>query len=112
MKVHGKILLACLGLGVSALANAETWHTSTIKMVYPLADGSFVLVMTEDASACAGSPGNKYHYVRPGVFGVTSEGVRGMLASALTAFALEKSISILFDESNSSCDINRFTIHQ
>ena len=112
MKVNFKILLACLGLSASAIANAQGWHTSTIAKVYPLADGSFVLIMTEDAAACSGTPGSKYHYVRPGVFGVTSDGVRAMLASALTAFALGKTISMVFDDSSSSCDINRFTINQ
>jgi hypothetical protein len=112
MKFSCKILLACLGLCVSAISNAEAVHTSTIKTVYPLANGSFVLIMTEDAPSCGGTPGSKYHYVRPGVFGVTSDGVRAMLASALTAFALGKTVSIVFDETITSCDINRFTINQ
>jgi hypothetical protein len=112
MKRYSRILLACIGLSASAVANAESWLTSTIKRVYPLGDGSFVLIMTIDAADCAGTPGNKYHYVRPGVYGVTSDGVRAMLATALTAFASGKTVSIAFDQSSSSCDINRLTVNQ
>jgi hypothetical protein len=112
MTVYAKILLACLGFGLSAIANAEAWHTSTIKQVYPLGDGSFVLIMTVDAAACSGTPGSKYHYVRPGVNGVTSDGVRAMLATALTAFALGKTVSMAFDETSSSCDVNRFSMNE
>jgi hypothetical protein len=100
------LLLAVTGLQT---AHAETWHTSLIKHIYPLGDGSFVLIFREDAASCAGTT-SKYHYVRAGNFGVTADGVKAMLATVLTAYAMDRRITLLFDESSAECYINRLQI--
>jgi hypothetical protein len=111
MKTYVKVtaMLALLTAATLPAAHAETWHTSPIKNIYPLADGSFVLIMRNDAAGCAGTT-NKYHYVSAGEFGVTAEGVKAMLATALTAYAMDRRISLLFDETRPQCYINRLQI--
>jgi hypothetical protein len=88
-------------------AQAESWHTSKIKNVYPLGDGSFVLIFVDSAAACSNQ--GKYHYVSAGAYGVNAEGVKMMMSTALMAHATDKTISIAFDESSPSCYINRFS---
>ena len=82
---------------------------STVKSVYPQADGSFVIILANDTSTCtATSP--KYFYVMPGQNGMTVDGAKAMLATALTAFALGSSLELIFDDATTSCYVNRIVI--
>ena len=99
-------------LALSAcMANAaEVWHTSKIKHVYPLADGSFVLTFVVDSPACNNGSTPKYHYVAVGQTGVTTEGLRSMLSTALAAAAAQKTVNIAFDDSTTACYVNRLSV--
>jgi hypothetical protein len=102
------LMTGLLFLGSAAVpAHAETWHTSRIENIYPLADGGVVVIFVEDAPACTGGSSDKYHHIRAGEFGVTTEGVRNMLATLLFALASDRRVSYIFDETSSSCYINR-----
>jgi hypothetical protein len=100
--------LGALCLLLAAGARAETWHSAAISQVYPLGNGDFVLILAQGATACIHP--NKYHYVQVGSFGVTADGARAMLATSLTAFAMGKSVSVLFDETSYGCQINRMLV--
>jgi hypothetical protein len=62
-------------------ANAgESWHTSTIKKVYPQANGTFVLIFDNNAVDCPNTNLDKYHYVSPTQNGMTDEGAKKIYA--------------------------------
>jgi len=97
-----------LAWGSAAIA-ASTTVTSTLKSVYPLSDGSFVLIFTNDASTCVNST-PKYFYITPGQNGVSVDGAKAMLATSLSAFALGASVTLNFDDSTAFCYGNRLYI--
>jgi hypothetical protein len=112
LRLVRKLALFAGVLVLGTAANAEVWHTARIKNVYPQADGRVVVIFQVDAAACAGTPGNKYHYIAAGISGVTTEGVRMMLATLLTALAMDRNVSAAFDETSSPCYINRLMIRE
>lgn len=100
----------CLAAFTCVSVAAETWHTSTIKYLYPLADGTFVLVFDVNAPACTNTNTNKYHYVIPSQNGMTDEGARKIYAAALMAMATDKAVQFTFDDATSTCYINRLVV--
>lgn len=107
-----RLLSLWLPLLASMPAQAvDTYARSTIKDVYPLGDGSIVLIFTTRNAACTNNGNNDpYFYVRAGVNGMTSDGVKAVLATALTAAALNRPVSYVWDSSNQSlCPINRMS---
>jgi hypothetical protein len=103
------ILMTVLATRVDAV---EAWHTSTVRQVYPLAEGAFVLTFATESASCTSASSPKYYYVAAGQNGVTADGLRNMLAVALTAFAMGRPVSIAFESATSACYINRLSINQ
>jgi hypothetical protein len=102
--------MLCLIL-MSCAANAtEAWHASTIKWLYPQADGSFVLVFDTNAPACTAVGADKYHYVLPSQNGMTVEGAKKLYAAAMMAMAMDKTVQVAFDDSTSNCYVNRLLV--
>lgn len=108
---HLCLLLGLLAFIASATSTAaETFHKSHLVRVYPTATGDFVLTFESDDANCTGnSP--KYYRVRVGAAGVTVDGAKAMLATALTAKASGFMVGIYFDDSTSDCLINRLYIY-
>jgi hypothetical protein len=108
--VRTTVVLA-LGLAVAGTASAvESWHQDHVKWVYPQANGNFILVFNTSPANCP-NPGNpKYFYVSLGVNGVTAEGLKAMLATALMAYGSGKMLSVAFETASSSCDVNRLYV--
>lgn len=104
MEVFATILF--LGLATTAMA-APVWHTEKIERIYPYSDGSFVLIMANDSSACTSTASPKYYHVQIGQNGVTELGLKNMLSVAMFAAAAELNVSINFDDSTNQCYINR-----
>jgi len=103
--------LFALVLGWSVGVQAATqYFQSTLQSVYPLADGSFVLIFTQSGSNCHSLNSPPYFYVTAGQNGVTADGVKAMLATALTAFSLGKTLAGAFDDSTPNCYVNRFSM--
>ncbi len=94
----------------SSVPAAETWTSGILKSVYPLGNGSFVITFVNSSPGCTNANNPKYLFVAAGENGVTADGVRAMLATSLTAFVSGKSIQAAFDDSTSSCYINRLAI--
>jgi hypothetical protein len=114
MNIGGRSIKAMIVGGLLALLSvqsqaANVWFDGPLQFVYPLSDGSFVLGMTGDLP-CGASGTVKYLYVTPGSNGVTVDAAKNMLAVALTAFALEKSIQVVYENASTSCYVNRFLI--
>src|SRR5262245_32596258 len=88
----------------------ERQHQSTLKFVYPLANGDFVLGFDVDAPQCS-APSPKYMYAAVGQNGMTAEGAKKLYAAALTGFAAGRLVSIAYDDSSAYCYINRLSVH-
>lgn len=102
--------VGCLMAISSGAIAAESWHISTIQKIYPLADGSFVLVFDTNASDCANTNTGKFHYVAPTQNGMTDAGAEKIYAAALLAMAMEKTVQVAFDNATSSCYVNRLVL--
>lgn len=100
------LLLASYALPAAAQA-AEVWHTASIRSVYPLSDGSFVLTFETNAPACSNPNPYKYHHITPTQNGMTEEGAKKVYAAALVAKAASLPVQINFDDSTNLCYVNR-----
>ena len=103
--------LLIVGLLMSGQSYAETpvWHVSTIKHVYPLNNGNFIIVFDKDSPDCTHA--SNYFNVTVGQAGVTQEGLQNMLSTALAAGVGRKTVQVNFDKDSASCFINRMMIY-
>jgi len=105
------VLVGLLGFATAGQSQAATAYVqSTVKFVYPQGDGSFVLGFVSDAGTCSNVNSPKYFYVVAGQNGVTADGLRAMLATALTAFATGSMLAAAFDDATANCYINRISV--
>lgn len=113
MKPHQSvsILVLLLGLLTSETAVAATvFHLSTLHSVYPQADGSFVIRLDADSSACTSIETPKYYVVAVGQNGMTAEGSAKIYAAVLLALAGGKSVRVHFEDSSPNCYVNRISV--
>jgi len=89
---------------------AESWLISTLRAVYPQADGTFVITFDTNAADCTNTATNKYHSVVPGQNGMTDEGAKKLYAAALAALAADKTVQVAFDNATSNCYVNRLLV--
>ena len=89
------------------LQAADVWHRSTLKAIYPLADGNYILSFTSDAPGCTSTNSPKYHYVFVNENGISEEASKKIYAASLLAYSLGQSVSIVYNDTTSSCFINR-----
>jgi len=104
------LVFIVLGCASGAAWSASIWHKSTIRTVYPQADGSFVLRLSADSVDCSNQNVPKYYKVATDQNGVTDEGRRQMYAAALAAAAAGKEVTINFDSDTTSCYVNRLLV--
>ncbi len=76
--------MACAALVSTTARAAGAYLASTIKVVYPLGNGSFVLKFNHNhnSPACLGPENPQLFYVAVGQNGVTESGLKNMLAAA------------------------------
>lgn len=111
MKIASWISTLTILLSVSSAAAAvERSHTGALKLVYPLANGDFVIAFNSSPSTCSSAANPKYLYVSVGQNSVTSAGSTKLYAAALTALTSGIEVSIAFDDATDSCYINRLTL--
>lgn len=103
-----KLLFICILFLTSSTYAQDVWFSSTIKTVYPLNEGSFILTFREDSPNCMGK--DDYHVVREGLHGVTAEGVKMIYSAALTAAASGTRVAIYFNSATSNCEVNRMKV--
>lgn len=106
-----RTILVALALLTVPAWSAEVWHTSRVAIIYPLADGPVGIMFHDDAASCTNTGSPKRHYLVVGQNSVTADGFERIYAAVLTALATGKSISIAFDDTTSSCYINRAMLH-
>jgi hypothetical protein len=102
---------ACILLLMSSsLWATERAQTSTVKFVYPVANGDFVIGLNTDSAYCTNVGTPKYYYVTVGQNGVTSEGSKKMYAAILVALATGDGVAIVFDDATAYCYVNRLNV--
>lgn len=108
------LLSVLIGFGIvvaPGLANASTqWVADKVRNVYPQGDGSFIIVFVTLQPSCPSASSPQYFYVSPGQNGANADGVKGMLATTLTAFATGTKITVAFDNATSYCYVNRLSL--
>ena len=110
--VYSRIAIALVALGsVSASWGTPTWHTATIRSVYPLASGAFVLTFASDSPSCTNANSPHYYRVEVGQNGVTAEAARNMYGLALAAATTGKPVTINFESNTANCFINRMAVN-
>lgn len=107
-----KIVWMSLVVGVISILSQSVyaegrWHKSTIKRVYPIANGGFVITFVKDSSFCLAEGPEKFHYFRVGQNNMTKEGLDKMYDLAIASAALGKVVGIYFDDESLFCDVNR-----
>src|SRR5262245_34756917 len=83
---------------VNLVVVSEQWHAALVKVIYPLDDGSFILVFVTDSTTCTATA-PKYHYVTPGANGMTVEGAKKIFSVAALAVSMNKELQVAFDDS-------------
>ncbi len=94
---------AAAAVGFPAFANSPTWtNPGTLTYLEALDDGTF-LVGTSSAvsSVCTSAGGAIYFGV--GSNGVTSDGVKAIMAVALSALMAGKTVQLLYDATGPTC---------
>ncbi len=91
-------------------AATERSHMATVKFVYPLASGDFVIGLDSDSSYCTSTSAPKYYHVYVGHNGVVAEGSAKLYAAALLALSTRQSLSVVFDDATAYCYVNRVTV--
>lgn len=110
MKIFFILFLVTVSTATKPAFSANHWHGSTVRTVYPLSDGDFILILNNDNANCTSPETPHYYYVRAGQNSMTVDGVDKLYASVLTAAAANIPISINFSDSTSSCFINRMQV--
>lgn len=75
-----------------------------------MADGTVALGFTASAPVCNSAGPVRYMYLATGQNGMSADGFKNLYAAALTAFAAEKTVDIIYDDSSSYCYVNRLLI--
>jgi len=110
LQVAAALAAIALSTHTGSAWSADVWHTSTIRWVYPQADGSFVLAFDVDSASCPNIGVPKYHTVAVNQNGVTEEGAKKIYAAALLALASDKQVQLNFSDLTTSCYINRLLV--
>jgi hypothetical protein len=112
MRIKMPMIAAICGLAlvVEPAYSYPQSFIANVASVYPQGDGSVILTFTQDSQSCSASGNPKYFTVMSGQNGVASDGVKNILATALTALALGKPVSVVFDDATPSCYINRIAV--
>jgi hypothetical protein len=98
-------LLSCV-VARSVVAT-DVWHTSTVRTIYPHADGSVVVTFSTDSPSCTSANTPHYYYVAVGQNGVTAEALKNILAAFLSAAAQGRTVQFNFSDTTTACYINR-----
>jgi hypothetical protein len=106
-----RILIAALLLASVSARAAEQWKGGTLKTVYPLASGDFVLIFDADAPECPAPGPGKYMYVIFGSNGLTAEGAKKIYSAALTALVARTIFYVAFDDATVYCYVNRASVN-
>ncbi|MGH7926870.1 MAG: hypothetical protein ACREQV_03650 [Candidatus Binatia bacterium] len=92
--------------------SAPQSFTTNIARIYSLSNGNLTLLMTSDDPACTSINSPHYYKVVLGENGVTADGLRLIYATAMTAVALGRQVSLYFDDATSNCFVEQILLRQ
>ena len=101
---------AILLSSVSVAHAADQAASGLLKYVYALSDGGIALTFQVDPANCPGPGPGKYLYIYAGQYGTNALGAKNMYAQALAAKLANRVVTVGFDDSTTSCFINRLRI--
>jgi hypothetical protein len=79
-----------------------------VKLVYPQADGSFVIGIKTPSSYCSSGYTNpQYLFVTVGQLNVTADGAAKLYAAALTALTTGLAVMAVFGDATPNCYVDR-----
>ena len=102
------ILAITLLMSFQAFAETTVWMTGTVKILYPSANGNFIVIFNEPPTDCTNP--SKYYNVTVGQASVTEQGAAAMLSTAMAAGMANKTLKVNFDKDSASCFINRMQL--
>jgi hypothetical protein len=109
-RVAAGLVAASLVVFAHPASATEQWVVDNIKYVYPQNDGSFIIAFVNPQPICTSTASPQYFTVQAGANGVNADGVKGMLAAALTALAADKQLQVAFGAAAPQCYVNRLRI--
>ena len=89
---------------------AERYHSSTLKFIYPLGNGDFVLGFDADSAQCTAAGSPKYMYVAVGQNGVNEEGAKKLYSASMLAYSMRSPVYVAFDDTTTFCYVNRLHV--
>lgn len=110
MKPITASVAAALLLMATATFATERSYTSTLKYVYPVSSGDFIIVFDTDPTTCTATGPNKYLYVSVGQNGITATGSAKIYSAALAALYARGIVTVAFDDATTNCFVNRMTV--
>ncbi len=101
-----------LGLCEPAEATLHWVNNASVKVIEPYQGASFVISFSvSDASCTNTTTPDKYFYVTVGVDGVDTDQAKSLLAIALYAKVQAVTVSYLYDDSTSNCNVSAILIN-
>lgn len=95
-------------LSMTLPANAtEQSFNSTLSKVWSLADGRIILQTSTSTALCGDTGSPQSYWIAPGQGSMTTDGLKNILAVAMTGVALGKTFGIHFDDATAYCYITK-----
>jgi hypothetical protein len=108
-RFRGLLGSAVLSLTTPVFA-ASVGHNAHLIRINSLGDGRVVLQFDVDNSACTDTNNPKGYYVAVGQNGVTADGLKNILATAMLTYSQGKMLSFYFDNSTAYCFVSQVTL--
>lgn len=100
-----KLFLAILILmPFSVLAGNKWTGYKKVIQVQGLQEGGFIVYLDSEISSDCTNAGTNSLYVRSGFGGVDDKGIQSLLSITLTAFTTGYEVSIMYEDTVSTCD--------
>ncbi|WNO08670.1 hypothetical protein [Teredinibacter sp. KSP-S5-2] len=99
------VLVACFSVLISMNAiSADVWTgNKKIKRVQIVQNGGFLLTFDSVIQPSCSIAGTSALYIYPDKGGITQEGIKSFLSTALMAFSTDLNVDVMYDDSTGYC---------
>ena len=111
MKFNLKVFIELFSIVLPGLANAACVTDVKLNGVQALGDGTFILYAPNNTSSIC-SEGGKLFHVKVNQNGVTESGLKLIVSTAMSAYSMNKNISIWYDDSVSHCWVHSVVVKE
>ena len=111
MGYRSRVLLgtAVLSLATPVFA-ANVGHSAHLIRINSLGDGRVVLQFDVDNGACLDTNSPEGYYLAAGQNGITADGLKNIMATAMLTYSQGKMLSFYFDSSTAYCYVGQVTL--